>query len=81
MRSISIAIALLVGVWTVGAINAAADRIRILDKCDPATFDATPAGVICDVTFDGGVTLDEFSELLTPGAFGHPAWQFATPYP
>ena len=80
MRSPGMAIALLVGVWTVGAVNAAADRVRILDKCDPATFNATPAGVICDVDFDGGVTLDELSDLLTPAAFGHPAWRFAAPY-
>jgi hypothetical protein len=45
MRSIGMAIALLVGVWTVGAVNAAADKVKILDKCDPATFNATPAGV------------------------------------
>ena len=80
MRSRGMAIALLLGVWTVGAVNAAADRVRILDKCDPATFNAPPAGVICDVNFDGGVTLEEFSELLTPAAFGHPAWRFAAPY-
>jgi hypothetical protein len=80
MRSIRMAIALLVGVWTVGAVSTAADRVRILDKCDPATFNATLAGVICDVNFDGGVTLDEFSELLTPAAFGHPAWRFNAPY-
>src|SRR5215475_6039259 len=80
MRSLGMAISLLLGVWTVGAVNAAADRVRILDKCDPATFNATPAGVICDVNFDGGVTVDEFSELLTPTAFGHPAWRFNAPY-
>jgi len=32
------------------------------------------------VNFDGGVTLEEFSELLTPTAFGHPAWRFNAPY-
>src|SRR5262245_22027567 len=80
MQSRGIAIALLVGVWTVGAVSAAADRVRIFDTCDPATFNATPAGAICDVNSDGGVTLDEFSELLTPAAFGHPAWRFAAPY-
>jgi hypothetical protein len=32
------------------------------------------------VDFDGGVTLEEFSELLTPAAFGYPAWRFAAPY-
>jgi len=40
MPSIGMAIALLVGVWTVGAVNAAADKVRILDKCDPPTFNA-----------------------------------------
>jgi hypothetical protein len=92
MQSIGMAIALLIGVWTVGAVNVeadqvkiladrvrSADRVRILDKCDPATFNAN-GPVLCDPNFDGAVTLEDFSELLTPAAFGHPAWRFNAPY-
>src|SRR5262249_48964216 len=61
-------------------VSQAAEKIEILDRCDPATFNATPAGVLCDPTFDGGVTFDEFGELLSPTAFGHPAWRFDAPY-
>ena len=78
MRRVGIALTVLVVCW--GASNAAAERIKILDGCDPATFNATPAGVLCAPDFDGGVTLEEFSELLTPAAFGHPAWRFNAPY-
>jgi hypothetical protein len=80
MRSLGIALTVLVIFWTMGVNDVAAERIRILDRCDPATFNATPAGVLCDPNFDGGVTLDDFSELLTPAAFGHPAWRFNAPY-
>src|SRR5262245_4230744 len=80
MRSIGMALTLVVGLWTIGAVNAAAERVKILDECDPATFNATPAGIICDVNFTGGVTVDEFTALSSPAAFGHPAWRFAPPY-
>jgi len=80
MRSIGIALTVLVVFWTIGVSEAKTEKVKILDKCDPATFNATPAGVLCDPDFDGGVTLEEFSELLTPSAFGHPAWRFNAPY-
>jgi plastocyanin len=80
MRSLGIALTVLVVFWTMGVSDVAAERIRILDRCDPATFNATPAGALCNPDFDGGVTLDDFNELLTPPAVGHPAWRFNPPY-
>jgi plastocyanin len=79
MRSIGIALAVMVVVWGLGVSSATAARIRILDKCDPATFN-TGNTVLCKPDFDGGVTLEEFRELLSPTAFGHPAWRFNAPY-
>ncbi len=80
MRSLCIALAAVVVFWTIGISDAKTQRVKILDRCDPATFNATPAGVLCEPDFDGGVTLEEFSELLTATAFGHPAWRFNAPY-
>jgi len=77
MRRVGIALTVLVVCW--GASNVAAERITILDRCDPATFNAG-GPILCDPHFDGGVTLEEFRELLTPAAFGHPAWRFNAPY-
>src|SRR5215831_18960919 len=79
MRSLGIALTVLVVFWTIGVSDVAAERIRILDRCDPATFNAA-GPVLCNPDFDGGVTLDEFRELLSPSAFGHPAWRFNAPY-
>jgi len=79
MRSPGIALTVLVVFWTMGVSDVAAERIRILDRCDPATFNAGGT-VLCNPDFDGGVTLDDFRELLTPAAFGHPAWRFNAPY-
>lgn len=79
MRSLRIALTVMVVFWAIGVSHAETKKIRILDKCDPATFN-TPTQVLCDPDFDGGVTFDEFSELLSPSAFGHPAWRFNAPY-
>ena len=79
MRHLGIALTALVVFWTIGVNDAAAKRIRILDRCDPATFNAGST-VLCQPDFDGGVSLQDFQELLTPAAFGHPAWRFNAPY-
>lgn len=79
MRRIGIALTGLVMVWSLGASNATAARIRILDQCDPTTFNAA-GPVLCNPDFHGGVSLQDFQELLTPAAFGHPAWRFQPPY-
>jgi hypothetical protein len=78
-RSLGIALTVLVVFWTMGVSDVAAERIRILDRCDPATFNAG-GPVLCNPNFDGGVSLEDFQELLTPAGFGHPAWRFNAPY-
>jgi hypothetical protein len=80
MQSKRIALALLVALWTIGVSDGAAARVQMLDECDPATFNAIGLGVICEVGFDGQVTFLEFASLLSPSAFGHPAWRFDAPY-
>src|SRR5262245_53395904 len=85
MRNIGMAVVFLAGVWTVGIVNVEAKTVQILDRCDLATFHADPPtgpgfGIICQQDFDGGVTFEDFGELLTPAAFGHPAWRFDAPY-
>jgi hypothetical protein len=79
MRSIGMALTGLVMVWSLGASNATAACSRMLDQCDPTTFNAA-GPVLCNLHFDGGVRLQDFQELLTPAAFGHPAWRFHPPY-
>src|SRR5262245_25569231 len=79
MRQLGIAITLLVVFGAIGASEATAARIQILDQCDPATFN-TPSLVLCEPRFKGGVSFDDFLELLTPAGFGHPAWRFDAPY-
>ena len=61
MQSIRFALALSAIFWGMGVSDAAAEKVKILDECDPATFNAIGAGIICDVNFDGGVT---FPSLL-----------------
>src|SRR5262245_61960132 len=79
MRKLGIAITVLVVLWAIEAREATAATIRILDQCDPTTFNAA-GPVLCDPNFDGAVSLDDFRELLTPAGFGHPAWRFNPPY-
>jgi len=80
MHSMRTGLALLVAFWTIGVSDAEATRVKMLDECDPPTFNAIGLGVICDVKFDGGVTFPEFAALLSPASFGHPAWRFDVPY-
>ena len=74
-RSLGISLTVLVVFWAMGVSDVAAERIRILDRCDPVTFNAA-GPVLCNPNFNGGVSLDDFLELLTPAGFGHPAWRF-----
>lgn len=78
----SIAVALLVGVWTMGAAVAMADdekkaKVNVRDDCDPNDPAWDPTG---GCTLRGGdVTFDEFGLLLFsplsgPSIIGHPAW-------
>jgi len=56
---------------------AAAEKIRILDKCDPT--DPTWASVGGCLREEGDVTLDEFNALLVSplslATVGHPSWR------
>ena len=56
---------------------AAAEKIRILDKCDPT--DPTWASVGGCLREEGDVTVDEFNALLVSplslAAVGHPSWR------
>ena len=64
-----------------GSEHAVAEKVKMLGRsADPATFNAIGAGIICDVNFNGAVTFPEFASLLSPAAFGHPAWRFDAPY-
>ena len=73
MERIGLVFMLSVGVMAMMAAEAVADKkVRILDACDPATFnDAFGPGVCADV--GGDVTVEEF---LSPNVLpeGHPAW-------
>jgi hypothetical protein len=80
MKSSRTAFACLVMFWAIGASDAAADKVKMLDECDPATFNAIGAGILCEPDFDGRVTFPEFAALLSPEAFGHPAWRFDAPF-
>src|SRR5215471_9489901 len=85
MRSLGVVLTVMEVFRTIGISQADTKKIRILDACDPATFNADPPvgpglGVICNEHPNDGVTFEEFSELLTPAAFGHPAWRFNAPY-
>src|SRR5689334_17565018 len=85
MRCLAIAFSVLVVFWTLGVSHADTKHIRILDAGDPATFNAQPPvgpglGAICQEHPHDGVTVEEFAELLTRAAFGHPAWRFHAHY-
>jgi hypothetical protein len=76
---LAVAVVAVLGTMAVTAA-AAGPKIKMLDECDPVTFNSIGLGVICDTTFDGSVTFPEFAALLSPAAFGHPAWRFDAPY-
>ncbi|MGH7965152.1 MAG: cupredoxin domain-containing protein [Candidatus Binatia bacterium] len=82
MRSISRAFVLSVGVVAVLAAGVAAAArtraVRVLDKCEPVTFNFFVAPGTC--TDGGNITFGRFLDaLLLEG--GHPAWKFAGPSP
>jgi plastocyanin len=79
MQRIGTVFMLSVGALAMMAAVAVADEtVRMLDACDPATFNATfGAGVCADV--GGDVTVEEFfSPNVLPE--GHPAWENEPPY-
>ena len=65
------------------AIPASADahgshtrRVRLQDKCDPATFNATFGDGVCQPHPGNTVKVDEFLAKLNPVDFGHEDWNF-----
>jgi hypothetical protein len=49
--------------------------MRILDRCDPATFNAVFGEGTC-IMRKRGVPLEEFLSKVNPQDFGHRAWRF-----
>ncbi len=83
--SIVIALTVLVVFWTIGVSDAETQKIESWSKCDPTTFNArSPVGPgfgdICQKTLMTESHFEDLAELLTPSAFGHPAWRFNAPY-
>ena len=67
---------LAVGVVVPGSAVAGATRnVQIMDRCDPATFNAAIPGA-CTLR-NGGVHFDTFSERVNPKDGGHNAWRFS----
>ncbi len=78
-----VAVALLVGAWTMGAAIAIADeKVRLRDDCDPTDPAWAPTGG-CALK-EGDVNTTEFNaELISPLAkaiIGHLAWRFDPSY-
>jgi plastocyanin len=57
------------------ASAAGAHRVGILDRCDPATFNAMFGDGTC-VMRNGGVHVGTFLERVNPKDGGHQAWRF-----
>jgi plastocyanin len=81
----SIGVALLAGVWVMGAAVAMADekKVKVRDDCDPT--DPAWADIGGCTLDEGAVTVDEFDLLLfsplsTPSIIGHPAWTMDPSY-
>ena len=62
MWRLGIVIPALFASWAIGASAATAASIKILDQCDPATFN-TPTLILCEPQFKGTVTFGDFLEL------------------
>jgi plastocyanin len=53
-------------------------EVRMLDRCDQASFDAVVGPGTCAPIFgDDGVTFAEFAAELNPTDFGHDKWAFS----
>ncbi len=56
-----------------GVASAKVEQVRLLDQCDPVTFNAQFGAGFCQRT-GSGVSFDDFSAQLNPKDFGHNAW-------
>ena len=83
MRRIGITLIVSIGVVMLGTAIATAvvgiHKVRIADKCDPATFNAALGEGAC-VAGGGNVTVSEFIVALLSER-GHKAWRFIATYP
>jgi plastocyanin len=68
---------LAVAVITPGTANAGAVRnVQILDRCDPASFNAMFGDGICTLR-NSGVPVEQFLRRVNPRDGGHSAWRFS----
>jgi plastocyanin len=77
-RSISVTALAAFALWLAIPGTASAGEARnigILDRCDPASFNAVLGDGAC-VMRNGGVPFDTFLERLNPKDGGHSAWRF-----
>jgi hypothetical protein len=56
-----------------GVASAKVENVRLLDQCDPVTFNAAFGANFCQRT-GSGVSLEDFREDINPKTFGHRAW-------
>jgi hypothetical protein len=77
-RLVSVTALAVFALWLVMPGTASAGEARnigILDRCDPASFNAVLGEGTC-VMRNGGVPFDTFLERLNPKDGGHQAWRF-----
>jgi plastocyanin len=77
-RTMGVMALVVFSLWSVMPGTASAGEARnigILDRCDPASFNAMFGDGIC-VMRNGGVHVDTFLERLNPKDGGHSAWRF-----
>ena len=76
MRRLLVLVVGLAVLLALPAVAAARDgrKVRIQDRCDPATFNAVLGDGVC--TKDGGTTFDEFLAELNPKDGGDNHWRF-----
>jgi plastocyanin len=68
---------LAVGIAVPGSAAAGAVRnVQIMDRCDPASFNATFGAVVCTLR-NSGVPVEQFLARVNPQDGGHNAWRFS----
>jgi hypothetical protein len=74
--SVFVALALLAPALPVAARDGGeARRVRLEDRCDPATFNAAVGPGTCAAHDGERVTFAQFLKFLNPVDFGHPKWR------
>ena len=68
---------LAVGIAVPGSASAGAVRnVQIMDRCDPASFNAMFGSVVCTLR-TSGVPVQTFLDRVNPKDGGHNAWRFS----